>query len=192
VRHIGHGDTRVTDAIAEQASRLPYTAPGMTNNVRAIASKLLADISPGGRLTKILFTLGGADANENAIKLARGSRDGTRFWLGIAPIMVLPPAPGSHGATSSGGVGAVCHARRRPFPGSIPVSLHVPSHEPRISEADFAQDYLNHLEEIIQYEDRRRLRAILVEAVTGTNGVIIPRRATWPGSACFVTATALR
>ena len=44
----------------------------MTTEVRSYASKMLAEISPGGELKKILFTLGGADANENAIKLARG------------------------------------------------------------------------------------------------------------------------
>src|SRR5512135_210482 len=70
--NIGHGDQRVIEAMVEQARQLPYTAPGMTNRVRALASKLVAEVSPGGRLRKILFTLGGSDANENAIKLARG------------------------------------------------------------------------------------------------------------------------
>src|SRR5512135_2760308 len=70
--NIGHGDERVIEAMVEQARQLPYTAPGMTNRVRALASKLVAEVSPGGQLTKVLFTLGGADANENAIKLARG------------------------------------------------------------------------------------------------------------------------
>ncbi len=70
--NIGHGDERVIRAMQEQAAELPYAAPGMTTRIRALASKALADITPGGRLSKILFTLGGADANENAIKLARG------------------------------------------------------------------------------------------------------------------------
>ena len=51
---------------------LPYAAPGMTTAYRALASKAVAEITPGGKLSKVLFTLGGADANENAIKLARG------------------------------------------------------------------------------------------------------------------------
>ncbi|MFO7585494.1 MAG: aminotransferase class III-fold pyridoxal phosphate-dependent enzyme, partial [Anaerolineales bacterium] len=62
----GHGDERIIRAIQEQAAELPYAAPGMTSKVRALASKAIADISPGGQLTKVLFTLGGADANENA------------------------------------------------------------------------------------------------------------------------------
>jgi taurine---2-oxoglutarate transaminase len=69
--NIGHGDERIIRAIQEQAAELPYAAPGMTSKVRALASKAIADISPGGQLTKVLFTLGGADANENAIKIAR-------------------------------------------------------------------------------------------------------------------------
>ena len=70
--NIGHGDERVIAAIQEQAAELPYAAPGMTTRVRALASQLVAQVSPGGKLSKVLFTLGGADANENAIKLARG------------------------------------------------------------------------------------------------------------------------
>src|SRR4030065_2476220 len=70
--NIGHGNERVIQSMQTQAAELPYAAPGMTTRVRALASKLVADISPGQALTKVLFTLGGADANENAIKLARG------------------------------------------------------------------------------------------------------------------------
>src|SRR5688572_12911413 len=70
--NIGHGDERVIKAMQEQAAELPYAAPGMTTKVRALASKAVADITPHQALKKILFTLGGADANENAIKLARG------------------------------------------------------------------------------------------------------------------------
>jgi taurine--2-oxoglutarate transaminase len=70
--NIGHGDERVIKAIQAQAAELPYAAPGMATRVRALASRLVAQVSPGGKLSKVLFTLGGADANENAIKLARG------------------------------------------------------------------------------------------------------------------------
>jgi taurine--2-oxoglutarate transaminase len=69
--NIGHGDKRVINAMIEQTRKLPYAAPGMTTDVRALASKMVADVTPQGKLSKVLFTLGGADANENAIKLAR-------------------------------------------------------------------------------------------------------------------------
>src|ERR1041384_6326340 len=70
--NIGHGDDRVIKAMQEQAAELPYAAPGMTTKIRALASKAVAEVTPHRALTKVLFTLGGADANENAIKLARG------------------------------------------------------------------------------------------------------------------------
>ena len=70
--NIGHGDERVIKAMQEQAAELPYAAPGMTTKIRALAAKTIAEVTPHQALTKILFTLGGADANENAIKLARG------------------------------------------------------------------------------------------------------------------------
>ncbi|HMD82218.1 MAG TPA: aminotransferase class III-fold pyridoxal phosphate-dependent enzyme, partial [Anaerolineales bacterium] len=70
--NIGHGDERVIRAMQEQAAELVYAAPGTTTKIRALASRAVAEITPHRALTKILFTLGGADANENAIKLARG------------------------------------------------------------------------------------------------------------------------
>src|SRR5574339_841564 len=69
--NIGHGDERVIRAMQAQAAELPYAAPGMTTKIRALASKAVADVTPQQALTKVLFTLGGADANEKAIKLAR-------------------------------------------------------------------------------------------------------------------------
>src|SRR6266511_3315712 len=64
--NIGHGDERVIKAIQEQVAELPYAAPGMTTKARALASKMLGEVTPHQALTKVLFTLGGADANENA------------------------------------------------------------------------------------------------------------------------------
>src|SRR4030067_91778 len=68
--NIGHGEGRVIEAIAEQARQLPYAAPGMATKPRALLGKLLSEITPGD-MDHFLFTLGGADANENAFKLAR-------------------------------------------------------------------------------------------------------------------------
>ncbi|MFH1185709.1 MAG: aminotransferase class III-fold pyridoxal phosphate-dependent enzyme [Chloroflexota bacterium] len=173
--NIGHGDLRVIDAIVEQARRLPYTAPGMTNNVRALASRLVAEISPGAQLTKVLFTLGGADANENAIKLARGY---------TGRLKVLTRYRSYHGA-SAGALAATGDPRRVAWEPSVmpgvvhfldPYRYRSTFHRtnPHIAEAEFTQDYLNHLEEIIHYEGPETIAAILVESVTGTNGVIIP------------------
>ncbi|MEK7276744.1 MAG: aminotransferase class III-fold pyridoxal phosphate-dependent enzyme, partial [Chloroflexota bacterium] len=68
--NIGHGDKRVIEAIKKQAEELVYAGPGMATKVRAEIGRALADVTPPG-LKKFFFTLGGAEANENAIKMAR-------------------------------------------------------------------------------------------------------------------------
>ncbi len=173
--NIGHGDERVIEAMVAQARQLPYAAPGMTTRVRALASKLVAEISPGGQLTKVLFTLGGADANENAIKLARA-------YTGRPKILTRYRS--YHGATA-GAMAATGDPRRQMWepllmPGVVhfldPYRYRSTFHRtnPDISEAEFTRDYLNHLEEIIQYEGPETVAAVLMESVTGTNGILIP------------------
>ena len=173
--NIGHGNQRVIKAMQEQAAELPYAAPGMTTKVRALASKAVADVTPGGELSKVLFTLGGADANENAIKLARGYTK--RF-------KILTRYRSYHGA-SAGAMAATGDPRRVAWePGLMPGVVHFLDPyryrstfhrtNPNISEEEFTRDYLNHLEEIILYEGPESIAAILMESVTGTNGIIIP------------------
>jgi taurine--2-oxoglutarate transaminase len=173
--NIGHGDLRVIKAMQDQAAELAYAAPGMATKVRALASRLVAEVSPGGALTKVLFTLGGADANENAVKLARGYTG--RF-------KVLTRYRSYHGATA-GAMALTGDPRRVAWePGLMPGVVHFLDpyryrstfHRttPDISEAEFCRDYLNHLEEIVQYEGPGTIAALLLEPVTGTNGVIIP------------------
>jgi taurine--2-oxoglutarate transaminase len=173
--NIGHGDERVIKAMQEQVAELPYAAPGMTTRARALASKMVAEITPHQELTKILFTLGGADANENAIKLARG-------YTGRHKILTRYRS--YHGATA-GAMAATGDPRRVIWEPNLmtgivhfldPYRYRSTFHRtnPDISEEDFARDYLNHLEEIIQYEGPETIAAILMESVTGTNGIIIP------------------
>jgi taurine--2-oxoglutarate transaminase len=180
--NIGHGDERVIRAIQEQAAELPYAAPGMATKPRALASQLVAEISPGGQLTKVLFTLGGADANENAIKIARAVTGRPK---------ILSRYRSYHGATA-GAMAATGDPRRTAWepllmPGVVhfldPYRYRSTFHRtnPDISDADFCQDYLNHLEEIITYEGPHTIAAILLESVTGTNGVIVPPAGYLPG-----------
>jgi taurine--2-oxoglutarate transaminase len=172
--NIGHGDERVINAMIEQARTLPYAAPGMATKPRAMLGKLLSEISPGN-LDHFMFTLGGADANENAVKLARG-------YTGKHKILARYRS--YHGA-SAGAMALTGDPRRLPWePNLMPGVVHFLDPyryrstfhrtNPDISEAEFAQDYLNHLEEIIQYEGPDTIAAILLESVTGTNGIIIP------------------
>lgn len=173
--NIGHGDERIIKAMQEQAAELPYAAPGMTTKIRALAGREVASVTPGGRLSKVLFTLGGADANENAIKLARGYTKRHK---------ILARYRSYHGA-SAGAMAASGDPRRSAWEPNLmtgvvhfldPYRYRSTFHRtnPNISEADFAQDYVNHLEEIILYEGPESIAGILMESVTGTNGIIIP------------------
>jgi taurine--2-oxoglutarate transaminase len=173
--NIGHGNERVIKAMQDQAAELPYAAPGMTTKIRALASKAVADVTPQGALSKVLFTLGGADANENAIKLARGY---TRRHK------ILARYRSYHGA-SAGAMAATGDPRRVGWEPNLmtgvvhfldPYRYRSTFHRmnPNISEEDFARDYVNHLEEIILYEGPESIAGIIMESVTGTNGIIIP------------------
>ena len=172
--NIGHGDERVINAIIEQAKALPYAAPGMATKPRAVLGALLSQVTPGN-LDHFMFTLGGADANENAVKLARGYSGKHK---------ILSRYRSYHGA-SAGAMALTGDPRRLPWePNLMPGVVHFLDPyryrstfhrtNPNISEAEFTQDYLNHLEEIILYEGPETIAAILLESVTGTNGIIIP------------------
>ena len=172
--NIGHGEKRVIEAMVEQARELPFAGPGMATKPRALLGKLLSEIVPEG-LTRFLYTLGGGDANENAIKLARG-------YTGRHKILTRYRS--YHGATF-GAIAATGDPRRTVWePAVMPGVVHFLDpyryrstfhrSNPNISEAEFTQDYLNHLEEVIQYEGPETVAAVMIESVTGTNGVIIP------------------
>src|SRR5512142_612001 len=173
--NIGHGNERVIKAMQKQVAELPYAAPGMTTRIRALASQAVADVTPHRALTKVLFTLGGADANENAIKLARG-------YTGRHKILTRYRS--YHGATA-GAMAATGDPRRLVWEPNLmtgvvhfldPYRYRSTFHRtnPDIPEKEFAQDYLNHLEEIIEYEGHETIAAVLMESVTGTNGILIP------------------
>jgi taurine---2-oxoglutarate transaminase len=172
--NIGHGNERVIEAIVAQARELPYAGPPMTTRPRALLGKLLSEITPGN-LDHFLYTLGGADANENTVKLARA-------YTGKHKILARYRS--YHGATA-GAMALTGDPRRLAWEPNLmggvvhfldPYRYRSTFHRtnPELSEAEFTQDYLNHLEEIIQYEGPQTIAAILLESVTGTNGVIIP------------------
>jgi len=172
--NIGHGDKRVIEAIQKQAAELPFAGPQMATKPRALLGEILAEITPGN-LNTFLYTLGGADANENAMKLARAFTGKHK---------ILTRYRSYHGA-SSGAMSATGDPRRSAWEPNLPSGIvhFLDPYQYRstfhrlnqnISEEEFAQDYLNHLEEIIQYERPGTIAAILMETVTGTNGVIIP------------------
>ncbi|HNW13563.1 MAG TPA: aminotransferase class III-fold pyridoxal phosphate-dependent enzyme [Anaerolineaceae bacterium] len=172
--NIGHGDERVIQAMIDQARELPFAGPQFATKPRAMLGKKLAEILPEG-LTKYLYTLGGADANENAVKLARA-------YTGRHKILTRYRS--YHGATF--GAAALTGDPRRMawepavMPGVVhfldPFRYRSTFHQryPDVDEDEFSRDYLGHLEEIIQYEGPQTIAAILIESVTGTNGIIVP------------------
>jgi len=172
--NIGHGEERVINAMIDQARDLPFAGPQMATKPRALLGKMLSEITPAG-LTKYFYTLGGADANENAIKIARA-------YTGKHKI--LSRYRSYHGATY-GAIAATGDPRRLAWeptvmPGVVhfldPYKYRSTFHRlnPGISDAEFAQDYLNHLEEVIQYEGPETIAGVLMESVTGTNGIFVP------------------
>ena len=172
--NIGHGDARVVEAITEQARELVFAGPGMASKPRALLGKMLAEITPGD-LDRFLYVLGGAEANENAIKLARA-------YTGRHKILARYRS--YHGATA-GAMAATGDPRRWAWePSLMPGVVHFLDPyryrstfhrgRPEVGEEEFCLDYLNHLEEVIQLEGPATIAAVLVETVTGTNGVIIP------------------
>jgi taurine--2-oxoglutarate transaminase len=172
--NIGHGNQKVIRAIQEQAARLAYAGPKMATTPRAMLGKILAEITPGN-LDRFLYTLGGADANENAIKIARAY---------TGRYKILTRYRSYHGATY-GAIALTGDPRRWSWepvvmPGVVhfldPYRYRSTFHrtDPDISETEFTQDYLNHLEEIINFEGPDTIAAVLIETVTGTNGIIVP------------------
>jgi taurine--2-oxoglutarate transaminase len=171
--NIGHGHPRVVQAIQDQAARLTYAAPSMASAPRARLGQLLSEVTPGD-LQVFFFTLGGADANENALKIARA-------YTGRSKILARYRS--YHGATH-GALSLTGDPRRWAGEPGLPGVIHFLDpyryrsvfHRGRadLSEEEFSRDYLDHLEEVIQFEGPESIAAVLIETVTGTNGLIIP------------------
>jgi taurine---2-oxoglutarate transaminase len=169
--NIGHGNKRVIEAIKSQAEELAYAGPGMATAVRARVGKMLADLTPGD-LNRFFFTLGGAEANENAIRIAR-------MVTGRQKIMVRYRS--YHGATA-GAISLTGDPRRWANEPGVPgvVRFFDPykyrSHLYREGDSDemFVQRCLDEIEETIMYEGGHTIAAMFIETVTGTNGLIVP------------------
>ncbi|MFZ1930993.1 MAG: aminotransferase class III-fold pyridoxal phosphate-dependent enzyme [Candidatus Sulfotelmatobacter sp.] len=162
--NIGHGDPRVIQAISEQASTLAYANPFMATEVRARLGAKLAEITPGD-IDTFFFTNGGADANENAIKIAR-------FFTGRHKIIARYRS--YHGATA-GAISLTGDPRRWAAEPGIPGVIHVLDPYHGIERGwESAESSLAMIEETIQLEGPNTIAAFILEPVTGTNGVLIP------------------
>jgi taurine--2-oxoglutarate transaminase len=162
--NIGHGDPRVIQAIAEQAATLAYANPFMATEVRARLGAKLAEIAPGD-IDTFFFTNGGAEANENAIKLAR-------FFTGRHKIIARYRS--YHGATA-GAISLTGDPRRWAAEPGIPGVVHVLDPYHGIERGwESAESSLAMIEETIQLEGPQTIAGFILEPVTGTNGVLVP------------------
>jgi taurine--2-oxoglutarate transaminase len=162
--NIGHGDRRVADAIAEQAHRLAFAAPQFATEPRGRLGHLLAELTPGD-LNTFFFTLGGAEANENALRLAR---------IVSGRQKVIARYRSYHGATA-GAISATGDPRRWASEPAVPGFIRVLDPQRYGSpEPDPVDEHLAYLEEVIQYEGPQTIAAFILETVVGTNGILIP------------------
>ena len=166
--NIGHQHPKIIAAIKEQADRLATIGPPMANESRSQLGRLLAEVAPGD-LNMSFFTNSGAEANENAIKLAR-------LYTGRHKIIARYRS--YHGATH-GAVMLTGDPRRwpnEPGMGGVvrmldPYTYRCPAGHPDPCPVCTGAP---HLEELLQYEGPQNVAAVLLETVTGTNGVIPP------------------
>ena len=162
--NIGHGDRRVIDAITEQALKLQYVQPAFATEIRARLGAKLAEILPGD-LDKVFFTLGGAEAIENAIKLARHA---------TGRYKVLARYRSYHGATF-GAMTLTGDPRRWPNePGLVGVVRYPDTHRWGEAEPRPVAESLQGLEDVIRYEGPHTIAAVFLETIVGTNGILIP------------------
>jgi taurine--2-oxoglutarate transaminase len=174
--NVGHQHPKVVKAIQEQAAKLTFASPSMATEPRGLLGKKLAEITPGD-LKKTFFTLGGAEANENAIKIAR-------FYTGRHKILARYRS--YHGATH-GAMALTGDYRRLPVEPALPGVVHFL--DPYCYRCPFGwngnrdnccHQCIKHVEEVIEYEGPDQIAAIFMEGVTGTNGLIIPPDDYWP------------
>src|SRR3954464_4520530 len=165
---IGHSHPKVVAAIKEQAEQLCTIGPPMATESRSTLGRLLAEVTPGN-LSMSFFTNGGTEANENAIKLAR-------WYTGRHKIIARYRS--YHGATG-GTISLTGDPRRWPaepgIPGVVrmfdPYTYRCPAGHPDPCPVCTGAP---HLEEILQYEGAHTVAAVILETVTGTNGIIVP------------------
>ena len=173
-QNAGHQHPKVVKAIQDQAAKLTFVSPSAATEPRGLLGRKLAEITPGD-LKKTFFALGGAEANENAIKIAR---------MFTGRFKILARYRSYHGATH-GAIALTGDYRRLPVEPAIPGVVHFL--DPYCYRCPFGwtketchRECIKHVEEVIQHEGPDQIAAIILEGVTGTNGLIIPPDDYWP------------
>ena len=173
--NIGHGHPKVVKAIQEQAALLATIAPQHANLARGEAAKRIADLAPAG-MNKVFFTNGGADAVENAVRMAR---------LHTKRHKVLSFYRSYHGNTGAA-INATGDQRRWPNEFAM---HHAHFFGPFLYRSEFwstseeqeCERALAHLESVIRFEGPGTIACILIETIVGTGGVLVPPPGYLPG-----------
>jgi taurine--2-oxoglutarate transaminase len=166
--NIGHQHPKVVAAIQKQAAELATVAPAHANAVRGEAARRIAALAPEG-FDKVFFTNGGADANENAMRLAR---------LTTGRDKIVSRYRSYHGNT---GAAIVATGDWRRIPNEF-ARGHVHVFGPYLYRTEFwaetpeqeSERALQHLERVIQAEGPDTIAGILLETVPGTAGILPP------------------
>ena len=167
--NIGHQHPKLVKAIQEQAERLCTIAPFHANDARSEAARLICEVA-GGDLDMVFFTNGGAEATENAVRMAR---------LHTGRHKVLNHYRSYHGGTN-GAITLTGDPRRWPsepgMPGVVkfwgPYAYRSAFHSS--SEAEECERALAHLDDVLMVEGAQNVAAIIIETVIGTNGILVP------------------
>jgi taurine--2-oxoglutarate transaminase len=168
--NLGHAHPRVVAAIQEQAATLAYAAPVLFHDKRALLAEKLSAISPWtGEGCRTFFTTTGAESNDDAVRLARAITGRPK---------VLTAYRSFHGSTGTsimltgedrrwGGEPGGPNIMRfwAPYPYRSPFYASTPAEETKRA--------IENLERVLIHEDPRRVAAILIEPVVGSNGVIV-------------------
>lgn len=167
--NIGYQHPKVVAAIQEQAARLATIQPAFANDARGEAARLITEVAPAD-LNKVFFTNGGAEANENAIRMAR---------LHTGRHKVLATYRSYHGATAAS-ITMTGDPRRWPSEPGTPGIVHFwgpYTYRSAFHSADDEQEReraLAHLRDTLMVEGAHTVAAIILETVVGTNGILVP------------------
>ena len=161
--NIGHAHPRVVKAIQDQAAKLPYMNPYMATEPRARLGAKLAELCPGD-INVFFFTNGGAEAVENAFKIARAVTGRPK---------IMSRYRSYHGGTAAA-IAATGDPRRWSQP-PMPGFVHVLDPYHGVERGwDSVEDSLRYLDEVITLEGPQTIAAFILETVTGTNGILVP------------------
>lgn len=167
--NVGHGNKEIIEAIKTQADTYCFIGPSYGSDVRGELAKMIVELMPDN-MAKVFFTNGGADANENAIKMAR-------MYTGRHK--VFSRYRSYHGSTYGAGN---LTGEPRGYTLQPAMSGFVKFFDPYVyreaipfeSEAQAAKYYVSKLREQVIYEGANNVAAIVMETITGSNGIIIP------------------